>query len=267
MARRATKAQCKWNGRIKAWLQGELFRETARAKPEVPLLTLREVLDNFYPPDPTGSAQFFTPPEMSLAAFEYGNIHITEDQRVLDPCAGIGHLFYPWLPYVENDKTTFDAYEIDKECVELGQILFPNINWRWEIPFCDLEAIEGQYDLVICNPPLNIRRGMILGEVMSDGRAKKSEHIFLELCVRALKPEGQAVFFGSYNCLDKLPKKMRAWFDEHATLDYSWGPLPGEFALTKIQLHAYYITRHWYKQESVALPLSSHTLGYVSRMS
>ena len=249
--RRSTKAQRKWNDRIEAWLKGEPFKENARAKPEVPTLGVREILDNFYPPDPTGSAQFFTPPEMAQAAFDYGATFIGRGHRVLDPCAGIGHLFYPWTWQCEADDITFDAYEVDKGCVELGQVLFPGVNWQWAIPFDHLAEIEGQYDFVFCNPPFNIRRGMMLGEEMSQGRARKSEHIFLELCVRALKPEGQAVMFGPYNYMDKLPKKMRAWFDERAVVDYTWGPLPGEFALTKIQLHAYYITRRWYEQEEI----------------
>jgi len=122
-------------------------------------------------------------------------------------------------------------------------VLFPNVNWRWEIPFDCLENIEGQYDLVICNPPFNIRRGTASGEEMSGGKAKKSEHFFLELCIKALKSGGRAVMFGPYNYMDKLPKKMQAWFDEYTKVDYSWGPLPGEFALTKIQLHAYYIQK------------------------
>lgn len=246
--RRMTKRQRKWNDRIDAWLHGVPFRENAQAKPEVPDLSLLDVLENYYPPDPTGSAQFFTPLQMAQAAYDYGNIYVTKGQRALDPCAGIGHLFYPWLRHIEADGVTFDAYEIDDACVELGQVLFPKVNWQWEIPFDCLASIEGQYDLVVCNPPFNIRRGMILGEEMSAGKARKSEHFFLELCIRALKPEGQAVMFGPYNYIDRLPRKMRAWFDQHANVDYTWGPLPGEFALTAISLYAYYITRQYYEQ-------------------
>lgn len=241
--RRMTKAQCKWNDRIEAWRKGEPFKENARAKREVPSLEIREVLDNYYPPDPTGSAQFFTPPEMALAAFEHGNVYLTNGQRVLDPCAGIGHLFYPWSHHLHDSQIGFDAYEIDQECIELGRRLFPGINWHWGIPFDYLEDIEGQYDLVVCNPPFNIRRGMAPGERMNQGRATKSEHLFLELCIRALKPEGRAVMFGPYNYLDKLPKRMQIWFDDHAYLDFRGGPLPGKFALTGVQLHAYYIRR------------------------
>ncbi len=259
--RRMTKRQRKWNDRIEAWLKGNLFKENARAKPEVPVLGMREILDNFYPPDPTGSAQFFTPPEMAQAAFDYGAVLISPGQRVLDPCAGIGHLLYPWLWHAEVGDVTFDAYEIDRGCVELGQMLFPDVNWRWEIPFDRLEDIEGQYDYVFCNPPFNTRRGMMSGEEMSNGKAKKSEHLFLELCIRALKSEGGAVMFGPYNYIDRLPRKMRDWFDERATVDLTWGPLPGEFALTKIQLHAYYITRREYEEETVPTRTGARSVG------
>ena len=67
--------------------------------------------------------------------------------------------------------------------------------------------------------------------------------------------------FGPYNYTDRLPKKMRAWFNEHAQVDYHWGPLPGEFALTKIQLHAYYITRYDYEPKApTQVPSASYAL-------
>jgi len=107
-----------------------------------------------------------------------------------------------------------------------------------------LDEIEGQYDYVICNPPLGTRRGMAPGDQMCEGRCSKSEHSFLELCIRALKPRGQALVLAPYNYVDRLPKAARAWLDDHADVEHGRGPLPGKFALTFIKLHAWRFQRH-----------------------
>lgn len=239
---KVTKAQRKNRDRIMAWLNNQPFQENSRDRdPQVPDLSTIRVMEEYVPPDMSGAAQFFTPIEMGAAAVSYLDVPFYNggDTRVLDPCAGIGNLLY------HLDGLNIDAFEIERECVDIGRRLFPDVNWNWKIPFDTdiLDKIEGQYDAVICNPPLNTRRGMASGDEMCEGRCKKSEHIFLELCIRALKPEGQALILAPYNYMDRLPKTLRPWLNDHATLDHSWGPLPGEFALTKMRLHAWYFRR------------------------
>jgi hypothetical protein len=46
-----------------------------------------------------------------------------------------------------------------------------------------------------------------------------------------------------YNYMDRLPKTFRPWVDARVTMEHSWGPLPGEFALTKVKLFAWYFRR------------------------
>jgi 2-polyprenyl-3-methyl-5-hydroxy-6-metoxy-1,4-benzoquinol methylase len=239
---KTTKAQRKNRDRIMAWLNDQPFRENSRDRdPQVPDLSTKRVLEEYVPPDVSGAGQLFTPIEMGAAAISYLDLPFLagSDACILDPCAGIGNLVY----HVDGHKV--DAFEIESECVDIGQRLFPGVTWHWKIPFDTdiLESIEGQYDCVICNPPINTRRGMASGDEMCEGRCKKSEHIFLELCIQALKPEGQALILAPYNYVDRLPKTFRPWLNDHADLEHSWGPLPGEFALTKINLHAWYFRR------------------------
>lgn len=247
-----TKAQLKDLERVDAWLNGRPFRESSRQKERdltVPALSIEDVMAQYIPPAVSSSGQFFTPLEMSEYLYEQlyysGILPLNVGERVLDPCGGIGHLLYHLPGYFDSSTVRLTAYELEQECVGIGQKLFPWANWRWAIPFECLPDIEGQYDLVVMNPPFgDVRRGMAAAELMSAGRAKLAEHLFLELAIRALKPNGVAVVIAPYNLLDKMPKALRQWFDERAELEEkSQDTLPGEFKLTKVRVHAYVIRR------------------------
>lgn len=237
-----TKVQLKNQERIEAWLKGAPFRENLRDKhPQVPDLSLERVLEEFCPPDVKGAGQFYTPLEMASQALSY--IAPFEGARILEPCAGIGNLLYPLLP--DAGYIHVDAYEMEGTCVKVGRKLFPWVNWRHEIPFDHLDEIEGRYDFVVLNPPFGTMRGMVPGENMSQGRAKRSEHIFMELAVRALKPDGYAVMIvpsqGERTPAfheRSMPKKMAPWFESRAKMVYRDARLPGEFQFTQINVEA-----------------------------
>jgi len=241
--RRLTKAQQKNRNRILAWLDGQPFRENSRDhNPQVPNLSIKRVLDEYIPPDVTGAGQFFTPLEAAKAVILMDNaFHPQPGDLILDPCAGIGHLLYPLQQW--SGRVHMDTFELEDECVRIGQRLFPWANWHCQIPFSVMDSIKGRYDYVICNPPFGIQRGMSAGDRMCEGRCHRSEHIFLELCIRALKPKGQAIILAPYNYLTRLPKAAKPWLNANAVLEHSWGPLPGEFALTKMRIHAWYFSR------------------------
>ena len=93
------------------------------------------------------------------------------------------------------------------------------------------------------NPPFGTRWGLYPGEVMSRGKFKKSEHIFLGLAIRALKPGGKALVIAPYNLVDKLPQAGMKWFDQHVAWWKKSDVLPGEFAFTQIKVHAYVMER------------------------
>ena len=247
---RITKAQRKDLARVFAWFQGKPFRESSRQKAQdmrVPTLMVEDVLAQYVPPCVRDSGQFFTPLDMSQALYDrlraIGVFPLTEGTRVLDPCAGIGHLFYH-LPAFMQDGVTVDAYEIERECVAFGERLFPSVSWEWEIPFEKLPDIEGRYDCVLMNPPFgDVRRGMHDAIKTNVVGARRAEHLFLELAIRALKPDGVAVVLAPYNLLERLPRLMTRWFEENAWVEDTWGPLPGDFSLTKVRVHAFVLRR------------------------
>ncbi len=237
---RTTKAQRKNMDRIEAWLRQQPFKENSRdKKPQVPQLTVERVLADWIPSwDPKETGQFFTPLEMGRSLLE--RLRISPGDRVLEPCAGIGHLVYQ---LAEAGCISLDAYEVSPECATLGQRLFPWANWQEADVFERLHEIEGQYDVVVANPPFGTSWAMAAGLAKSEGRARRSEHLFLELITRALKPGGQAAVIGPYNLVEKMPKAMQEWFEARMRLDDSFGPLPGEFGLTGVKVHAFYFTR------------------------
>ncbi|MGD9101021.1 MAG: hypothetical protein PVF45_11120 [Anaerolineae bacterium] len=240
--RKLTKRQRKDRDRVLAWLDGEPFKENSRARAFVPDLGTLDVLDQYVPPDVTGAGQFFTPLETAQALVDGCGFELTSGMKVLDPCAGVGHLFRPFRHYA-GDGVVFDAFEMEEECARIGAKLFPWVDWFCAIPFDAPSLIEGVYDLVVMNPPFGTRRGMAPGDRMCEGRCSRSEHIFLELAVRALKPDGHALILAPYNYLDRLPKAARKWVDERVRLVRSFGPLPGVFKMTKVKVHAFYFRR------------------------
>lgn len=233
-----TKKQCKDRDRILAWLNGEPFRENSRSKPKVPLLDEIDVLEQYVPPDITGAAQYFTPVEMANHLISY-LVPWGEGYSVLDPCAGIGHLLYSLV----DMGVRLVAYEIEEECVQIGQKLFPDIVWHWEIPFDHLEDIEGQFGCVVLNPPFGIQRGMASGDRMCEGRCSKSEHIFFELAVRACMSDGQIAVIAPYNFIKNFPKAFREWCELNVELEIELGQLPGEFAWSGIAVYGYIFRR------------------------
>ena len=81
---------------------------------------------------------------------------------------------------------------------------------------------------------------------MREGRSSKSEYMFLELALRALKANGLACVIAPYNYYDKLPKKLRAWVDDRVMDFADLGELPGEFRFTGIRVHGWMIYRNSY---------------------
>lgn len=248
---RLTKAQRKQRERIEAWRDKKPFKENARDKdPQVPKLTVDEVLDTYVPEYISDGAKFYTPRDMAIAFWALatsGYVNIRPGMGILEPCAGIGNLLYPFYDALEDWDWVVDAYELDKEAGEIGKKLFPNrVSWHInESPFEDSVQLEGLYDLVIMNPPLRIKWANDMNSEWIESGATNSEHRFLELAIRALKPGGQAMIIAPYNYFDRLPKGkgVKAWFAENAEVTAEFGKLPGEFQFTKIDAFGWLIER------------------------
>jgi len=239
---RLTKAQKREQEIIQAWFESKPLKMSSRdKKPSVPVLSLEKVLEMYVPPSVQDSGQFFTPVETAMEAFRH--VIIQNEMKVADFCAGIGNLFYPFRDDIEYGENEFFAFEIEQSCVEMGRRLFPKVRWNWAIPFDAWQDLQNKFDLVLMNAPFgSVMRGMTPAHAMSQGKAKKAEHLFLELAVRSLRPGGQAVIIAPYNFMD-MPKPFRAWVDERMRLEDKSDVLPGKFKMTSVRVHAYDFTR------------------------
>jgi type I restriction-modification system DNA methylase subunit len=237
-----TKAQRKNQDRITAWLNQEPFKENSRDKhPQIPQLDIEDVLQQYAPPDISGAGQFFTPTEMSSYALSYldGVMFLSDKCKILEPCAGIGNLIYAIPEHHE-----IHAYEIERECVELGQRLFPHAIWHHDSPFCHIPEIENQFDFVIMNPPVNVKRATC-DAIKWSNRTAYSHYLFFELGCVALKEGGQMLVIAPYNFVERMPKKTLQFMeDNHVILEYDTGKLPGEFEYTKISVNGFLFSKN-----------------------
>ena len=145
--RRLTKRQIKDNERIQAWLQGVPFKENARDKnPKVPELTIDDVMETYTPRDISGSGQFFTPFVMGVHLISHQLFPV--GAKVLEPSAGIGnliHALHQTYPPAD-DGYEITAFEIDDECMRIGQRLHSTVDWRLGSPFAYIEELAGRFD-------------------------------------------------------------------------------------------------------------------------
>ncbi len=233
MTTKKTAAPSAAQRQILAWLDGEHD------------LTPEFVFKAYILPDRQGAGQFFSSLATAEAALKYWPWSGDQPRRVLVPGAGIGHLIRP-LDHRRLDLAgpsnalEVDAFEFEPECVEIGRRLLPWVTWRDQNVFLALADLAGRYDRVLCNPPLGIQRGLAPGQDNSVTGARRSEHLFLELAILALKPGGQAVVLGPAAFPERWPAPLRLWLEQQARLERRVGPLPG---VTGIELYAYYFTR------------------------
>ncbi len=232
-----TKMQVKNNERIDAWVEGKTFQENARSKPSVPDLACEDVLRDYTPQSPESTAQYFTP----LGAAEFLAGYVT-DHIVLEPCAGIGSLLYPFHEYVP----VIDAWEMDIRAYNVGKKLFPEVRWTLGNAFEIFSAIGMEKDrlceCVVMNPPYNIQWGLYSAERWSVSGAKKSEHLFMELALRALVPGGTVLAILSNLYMETLPAKFHLWMDKQAYVNSSWS-LDAQFKNTGVRTSLFHITK------------------------
>ena len=248
---RLTKAQRKQRERIEAWLEQKPFKENARDKdPQVPDLNLEDVLNLYVPRYISEGAQFYTPVEMAEAFWVLalsGYVELKEGMDILEPCAGIGNLLYPIRNEIDELDLAVEAFEMETEACTVGKKLFPQAHWWKATPFDEYKTprLENKFDLVVMNPPLRIKWGNDINSEWIESGATNSEHRFLELAVRTLKPGGQAMIIAPYNYFDRLPKGkgVKDWFAENAEVTAEFGKLPGEFQFTGIQAFGWLIER------------------------
>lgn len=230
-----SKQQIKNNQIIDAWLDGEPFKMNSQDKhPQVPVLTPWEVRKMYTPLYPGDSGQFFS---TQVIANEFGDfvahdlgIDVT-GKTILEPSAGLGAL----VEWTKDFAEKVVCYEADRKLVEIGRKIEPWIEWVQNSPFDPQywPEMEGQFDLVFANPPYGTTWAMLEADEFCKSGAKRSEHRFLELALRALKPGGIAVFIAPVNFIEKMPKAMQEWAKENLHIGPS-RPVEGQFDLTNI---------------------------------
>lgn len=233
-----TKAQHKMRERIEAWMKNEPFRENSKSKPAVPVLETQDILEQYIPTYASDTGSFFTPLEMGWELFSHASVG--EGDRVLDPCAGIGHLLYPISGW---EGIEVHAWELAMEQHDVGKRLFPNYHWRQRSAYEIIPEYEGYFDVVLMNPPFGITWATSAYESALVSKATKSEHMMLEVALRALKPGGRVYAIAPYNFIDKIPKACRTWMDSRMANITGYGELTGKFELTNIRVHGWEIER------------------------
>jgi DNA polymerase III sliding clamp (beta) subunit (PCNA family) len=138
---------------------------------------------------------------------------------------------------LEGKGLSVTAYELDQTCAQIGERLVPWATWVQENPFEHIAEIEGRFDWVLANPPFGTKWGLYSAEQICKSGATRSEYMFLELALRALKPGGYAAFIAPQTFLTTGTKKFRLWLQQNGAVIRDEGiPLSGEFALTKINV-------------------------------
>lgn len=236
-----TRAQQKDQARISAWQDNTPFKETSRSPARVPVMDTAQVMREYIPQSLAETGAYLTPLNMA-DEFRYwitSNISTSKAITVLDPCAGIGNLLYPWA---NNDQYELYANELSLESYNLGQKLLPHVHWS-----CNsiLTGFDRLFDLVVMNPPFGIyMQPQPGGYTPSIGLtlSKKSEHACFEIAIRYTKPSGSIALLAPENFLDKLPARFASFVQDYTTFRMHV-LMPGEFKFTKIALHAFLFLR------------------------
>lgn len=219
-----TRKQNEARNAILAWLDGGKHLEH------------KYVLNNYVPQDITEGGKYYTPIPIADELIKRVQPYLLPIVRVLEPCAGIGHLIYS-MPATWD----VDAYELDQEASRIGCKLFQHVHWFIELsPFTDWDLIEGEYDLAIMNPPFNANLGMNEAHKRSDARWHfKSEYKFLELAVHALDEGGILAVIGTQLFLNNSPKPLAEALWTQLEILEDPTHLDGNFTFAGIDVYSY----------------------------
>jgi hypothetical protein len=230
-----SKAQIKNNEIITAWLRGQPYQMNSRDKnPQVPELSPWDVREKFTPTCPRDTGQFFSTREIAGEFRRFVEDVLAIDvtgKHILEPSAGLASL----VEWTRDKAASVTCYELDMQLAEIGEKIEPWIKWVQNSPFDSKYEgeMDGRFDLVLANPPFGTTWGMVDAEEYCVSGAKRAEHRFLELIIRALKPDGVAVVIAPPTFLSNMPKKMATWMEANATVGASTS-VQGQFELTNV---------------------------------
>ena len=119
-----------------------------------------------------------TPLKVSQFIFELLRNKVSKEERILDPCAGMGNLLTPWKKVgynvigIDLDKNSPVFWSGNDFLKEGSERLFPAL--KDEIEYRTLEQIQKDtrkyynIGLILCNPPFNGYGGKLGSEVWLD---------------------------------------------------------------------------------------------------
>lgn len=238
-----TKLQRKALERIEAYLTGTPFKENSRAKAEVPDLALDYVLDNWVPDGIDGIGAYHTPTEMAF--YIQQAVYAYDFQTILDPCAGIGNLVFPFY-----EEMPITCVELQYNSYRVGNTLMPEMEWIHADAFGWAAHDQRKFDLVLMNPPFGGKAGQYEAEQYT-GFKMKSEHQFLALAVNKCIPGGHIAVVAPYNFRD-YTAKSRSWFDQKLKFVEVHRSLPGKFLYTNIHVDLHIFER---QEDPVEIPV------------
>lgn len=242
-----TKDQAQANERINAWLNDKPYREYPDQRyPRVPKLQPGTVLATYTPPNSEYWEQFFTPAHITAETIGPIAPALSPACRMLEPCAGIGHLIAPIFNGLKITDIT--AYEIEAQAHRIGGKLFPDLEWVNKNVFDDIDFLTGQFDFIPCNPPygggnhLKPQNDQHVGNAV--WHSSKTEYLFLELAARSLRQGGHSVFITYGGFADRMPDTLRDYLNQigfYQCRDPK--SLGGGFLQTSVVAWAYYFRR------------------------
>lgn len=169
--------------------------------------------------------QFFTPSSLASWMVEFAISFLDNCEAALDPACGDGAFLQPMLAAGFKRVVGVDVDEkVLRACVNRcesdGRLHLRLANALWL-----LKELEGQFDLVVTNPPFSAKYGRVtdaaLLRLYELGRGRNSEAaevLFLELCVRSLRNGGMLAIVLPEGIFANLPqRRIREWLTRHTT--------------------------------------------------
>jgi len=177
-------------------------------------------------------AAHLTPPEIARALVEKV-AHLIPSARVLEPCAGIGHLVQEIKRHGPGELV---AWEWDTEMAAILAMLHPDVTCAEANMWTAWREHEAAFDLIVANPPFGDTCGRGTGEGL-DFNGKAAEFLSIEAIVRMLRPGGTAALILPCTAFDNGRwGPMTRWLQAHGVAVSSFGLPRVDFAFTKVRV-------------------------------
>jgi len=177
-------------------------------------------------------AAHLTPPEIARALVEKV-AHLIPGARVLEPCAGIGHLVEEIKRHGPGELV---AWEWDAEMAAILAMLHPDVTCAEANMWTAWQDHEAAFDLIVANPPFGDTCGRGTGEGL-DFNGKVAEFLSIEAIVRMLRPGGTAALILPCTAFDNGRwGPMTRWLQERGVAVSSFGLPCVDFAFTKVRV-------------------------------